>query len=110
MPPADGFVSGQVCHSADPPPDSEMMRRQREVETMVPLLEAATNLTVARVLGGLIGFERQWRQRLAGLRTNTLVALGSAMFVVFAGLFPGEASPAWPVMSSPGSRNEALAE
>jgi putative Mg2+ transporter-C (MgtC) family protein len=37
---------------------------------MVPLLEAATNLTVALVLGGLIGFERQWRQRLAGLRTH----------------------------------------
>jgi uncharacterized membrane protein YhiD involved in acid resistance len=30
---------------------------------------------------------------LAGLRTNTLVALGAATFVLFAGLFPGEASP-----------------
>ena len=28
-----------------------------------------------------------------GLRTNTLVALGAASFVAFAGLFPGEASP-----------------
>lgn len=47
----------------------------------------------ALVLGGLIGFERQWRQRLAGLRTNTLVAIGAAMFVVFAGLFPGDGAP-----------------
>ncbi|WP_371360273.1 MgtC/SapB family protein, partial [Salmonella sp. E404] len=47
----------------------------------------------AFLLGGLIGFERQWRQRLAGLRTNTLVALGAATFVLFAGLFPGEESP-----------------
>jgi len=32
------------------------------------------------VLGTLIGFERQWRQRSAGLRTNVLVAVGAAAF------------------------------
>jgi putative Mg2+ transporter-C (MgtC) family protein len=53
----------------------------------------ALNLSVALSLGAAIGVERQWRQRLAGLRTNTLVALGAASFVVFASLFPGEASP-----------------
>lgn len=41
----------------------------------------------------MIGSERQIRQRLAGLRTNALVALGSAAFVVFAALFPDEISP-----------------
>lgn len=40
---------------------------------------------VARVLlslalGILIGVERQWRQRMAGLRTNALVSLGAALF------------------------------
>src|SRR5262249_54404393 len=54
---------------------------------------AAINLAVALGLSALIGFERQWRNRLAGLRTNTLVALGAASFVIFAGLIPGEASP-----------------
>src|ERR1700751_2451279 len=53
----------------------------------------ALNLALAIALGAAIGFERQWRQRLAGLRTNTLVALGAASFVMFAGLYPGEASP-----------------
>lgn len=47
----------------------------------------ALNLIMAVVLGGAIGFERQWRQRLAGLRTNTLVSLGAAIFVVFEGQF-----------------------
>ena len=47
----------------------------------------ALNLIVAVLLGGAIGFERQWRQRLAGLRTNTLVSLGAAIFVVFEGQF-----------------------
>ena len=33
-------------------------------------------------LGALIGFERQYRSRMAGLRTNALVAVGAALFVV----------------------------
>lgn len=57
------------------------------------ILSTIINLGSAYILGGVIGFERQWRQRLAGLRTNTLVALGAATFVVFAGQFPGEGSP-----------------
>jgi putative Mg2+ transporter-C (MgtC) family protein len=32
------------------------------------------------VLGTLIGLERQWRQRSAGLRTNVLVAVGASAF------------------------------
>ena len=43
----------------------------------------------AAVLGGaLIGFERQWRSRGAGLRTNTLVAAGAAMFVLISHMAP----------------------
>lgn len=41
----------------------------------------AIALLTAFALGGLIGFERQWRQRTAGLRTNVLVAVGAAAFV-----------------------------
>lgn len=49
----------------------------------LPILEAGLNLLAAAGLGAAIGFERQWRQRLAGLRTNTLVALGAATFILF---------------------------
>jgi putative Mg2+ transporter-C (MgtC) family protein len=45
--------------------------------------QAGLNLFVAGCLGAAIGLERQWRQRLAGLRTNTLVALGAAIFVTY---------------------------
>jgi putative Mg2+ transporter-C (MgtC) family protein len=48
--------------------------------------DAALRLGLALVLGCAIGFERQWHQKMAGLRTNALVALGSAGFVVFSGL------------------------
>ena len=55
--------------------------------------QTAFNLGVATLLGACIGFERQWRQRMAGLRTNMLVAIGAASFVIFESLFLDEASP-----------------
>lgn len=44
-------------------------------------LDTLVSLTAAFVLGTLIGAERQYRQRTAGLRTNVLVAVGAAAFV-----------------------------
>lgn len=44
----------------------------------------AARSVVALALGALIGLERQWRQRGAGLRTNALVALGACLFELFA--------------------------
>ena len=54
--------------------------------------ESALRLTVALVLGSAIGFERQWHQKMAGLRTNALVGLGACGFVVFSGLV-GQGDP-----------------
>jgi len=48
---------------------------------LVSLIDTLVSLSSAFILGGLIGFERQFRQRTAGLRTNVLVALGAAIFV-----------------------------
>jgi len=53
------------------------------------LLDTIVSLSTAFVLGGLIGFERQVRQRTAGLRTNTLVAVGAAVFVDMANRLGG---------------------
>lgn len=50
-------------------------------------------LTVAFCLGAALGLERQWRQRMAGLRTNTLVSTGAALFVMLSVLTPDDASP-----------------
>lgn len=41
-----------------------------------------SRLGVGAVLGVAIGFERQWRQRSAGLHTSSLVATGSALFAL----------------------------
>lgn len=46
-----------------------------------PFADTVVSLLAAFVLGTLIGAERQYRQRTAGLRTNVLVAVGAAAFV-----------------------------
>jgi putative Mg2+ transporter-C (MgtC) family protein len=39
----------------------------------------AARLLLAAVLGGAIGFEREWRNRPAGLRTHILICVAAAM-------------------------------
>ena len=55
----------------------------RFIQTFDPaaFVNTAVCLLAAFILGTLIGAERQYRQRSAGLRTNALVALGAAAFV-----------------------------
>ena len=39
-------------------------------------------IILAALLGGMIGFERDWHGHAAGLRTNILVAVGSCLFTI----------------------------
>ena len=55
------------------------------------LLDLCVSISIAFVLATLIGAERQWRQRNAGLRTNVLVALGAAAFVTLGMRLNGQA-------------------
>lgn len=41
-----------------------------------------TRLAIALSAGLIIGFERQWRHKATGLKTNMLVATGAAIFVL----------------------------
>jgi putative Mg2+ transporter-C (MgtC) family protein len=45
------------------------------------------------LLGVAIGLERQWRQRMAGLRTNALVAVGAALFASISLLMNARINP-----------------
>lgn len=56
------------------------------------LLDFTLRLTIAFILGAAIGTERQWRQRMAGLRTNMLVGLGACMFVLLGVKVGGDAA------------------
>jgi putative Mg2+ transporter-C (MgtC) family protein len=56
-------------------------------------IDFVIRLALAQILGAAIGLERQWRQRMAGLRTNALVSTGAALFVMLGSMIPGEDSP-----------------
>ncbi|GAA1696634.1 hypothetical protein GCM10009765_52350 [Fodinicola feengrottensis] len=45
-------------------------------------LEMVIRVAAGLGFGAAIGFERQYRARMAGLRTNALVAVGATLFVV----------------------------
>lgn len=59
------------------------------------LLDLAIRILCAVALGAAIGLERQWRVRTAGIRTNALVAAGSALFVIIGteAVGPGPVDP-----------------
>jgi putative Mg2+ transporter-C (MgtC) family protein len=52
------------------------------MEMDIPLVDLATRLGLATVIGMIIGLEREWRQKPAGLRTHMLVSLASAAFTI----------------------------
>ena len=60
---------------------------------MLHWYEFILRLGVAVLAGAAIGLERQRRQRGAGLRTNTLVAAGAAMFVLIDAMTTHNSTP-----------------
>jgi putative Mg2+ transporter-C (MgtC) family protein len=56
-----------------------------------PLLwDDTTRVAVAALLGGALGFEREWKGHWAGLRTHMMVSIGSAIFVIAGLAVPGQ--------------------
>ena len=66
--------------------------------TWLPFSVIAARLTLATLLSAIIGFEREWRNHPAGLRTHILVGLAAAAFailgieIVHSSQFEGDAS------------------
>jgi putative Mg2+ transporter-C (MgtC) family protein len=59
------------------------------------VVQLGLRLVLAGLLGGLLGYERQRAGKAAGVRTQMLVAMGTALFVVVpmqAGMEPGDLS------------------
>lgn len=50
------------------------------------LVDWLVRLSLAAALSGLIGFEREHRQKAAGLRTHMLVGLGAGLFTLISGI------------------------
>ncbi|MER6302372.1 MgtC/SapB family protein [Kitasatospora sp. NPDC001539] len=56
-------------------------------------VEFLVRLATGVACGALIGVERQWRARMAGLRTNALVAAGATLFVLYSEAVGDAGSP-----------------
>ena len=54
---------------------------------------AIPRLIVASFLGGLIGLEREYKRRSAGVRTNLLICLGAAFVTLLSAVLAGDGSP-----------------
>lgn len=52
------------------------------LETELPLVDLAVRLGAASLAGMMLGLEREWRQKPAGLRTHMLVSLAAAAFTI----------------------------
>ena len=50
--------------------------------TFTPFPVVAARLLLAAIFGAAIGFEREWRNRPAGLRTQVLVCVAAATFAI----------------------------
>lgn len=52
-----------------------------DIPDLSQLTTIVVRLTIAALLGGILGYEREKQGKAAGMRTHMLVALGSALFV-----------------------------
>ena len=57
-------------------------------------------LLLAFVLGALIGLERQWQHKIAGIKTNALVAGGAALFILLSERITGDPTSAGRIAST----------
>ncbi|HET7205372.1 MAG TPA: MgtC/SapB family protein [Terriglobales bacterium] len=70
-------------------PIHEIVRRLGG-EMSVVLSSTLVRLFVAAILGGVIGLEREFRRKPAGLRTNMFICFGAAMFTVLSDTLAAE--------------------
>ena len=54
---------------------------------------AVWRLLFACLLGGVIGLQREFKQKDAGVRTNLLICMGSALFTLLSAVLAGDVTP-----------------
>jgi putative Mg2+ transporter-C (MgtC) family protein len=62
-----------------------------DLERVLPMF--LTRSLVAALCGGLVGLERERKNKPAGFRTNILICLGSSIYMAIGLLVPGETDP-----------------
>jgi putative Mg2+ transporter-C (MgtC) family protein len=60
------------------------------IEQIVMVNSAVGRLLLASVLGGVVGLEREISHKAAGVRTNLLICMGSALFTLLSPVLAGD--------------------
>jgi len=63
------------------------------LQQIVVANHAIARLLVACLLGALVGLEREFSRKAAGVRTNLLICMGSAFFTLLSAVLAGDGSP-----------------
>jgi putative Mg2+ transporter-C (MgtC) family protein len=63
------------------------------LEQVVVLNGAIGRLLLACLLGGMVGLDREFNRKAAGVRTNLLICMGSAFFTLLSAVIAGDNSP-----------------
>jgi putative Mg2+ transporter-C (MgtC) family protein len=63
------------------------------LQQTVVVSHAAGRLLLACALGALVGLEREWNRKSAGVRTNLLICMGAAFFTLLSAVLAGDLSP-----------------
>ena len=64
-----------------------------QVDQMLLSTGTMTRLLASCLMGGIIGFEREWRHKASGVRTNLLICLACAFFTLLSANLAGENNP-----------------
>ena len=63
------------------------------LEQVVLSSESTRRLLMSCAMGGVVGVEREWRQKDSGLRTNMLICMGAALFTLMSEVLAGDSTP-----------------
>jgi putative Mg2+ transporter-C (MgtC) family protein len=50
-------------------------------------------MLMACAMGAAVGWEREWRHKASGLRTNILICMGAALFTMLSSVLAGDSTP-----------------
>jgi len=60
------------------------------IEQMALSQGTTARMLMACAMGGIIGWEREWRHKASGLRTNMLICMGAALFTILSPVLAGD--------------------
>ena len=63
------------------------------LQQIVVVNHAIARLLLACLLGALVGLEREFSRKAAGVRTNLLICMGSAFFTLLSAVLAGDTNP-----------------